>query len=520
MRYLKMLLVFFAMKPINTLQAQQPLKSKTASDTVVNCGCPKLESVNSGYRYYNTLKDYLSYKTFADMSNWILAGQEESFDYLFTSGGQISDYRSDFSILSPRRPIRMVSPDKTFTINFTPCKNSNGIYQLPLVLYFKHHIMDEVRDFDFTKFDHTALAYVSLLLKLADKRPDQMIRLALKEQSEHLNGMAEMNRSITAINEAYQTGIPLTTKENYQDSIVIEGVMNSLVTKKLRQANVLTTGFILSASGIHAINTVEYDRLYELFLSYVGSLPGSIENFEKEVIRPDIYLSLDIKNTEIEISRAIIQQESGNQAMTKIFADIKTTRQTSTNYTSRDGLKMDFNNICFPHSVITGTHIAIDFNQASLLTCHQQNIEQIDYSLYPQLVKTVPVKKNDISKSASSQAIHYDTLLTEFTGLLIKNASFNIPLGKEMLIVNASNIILNNKLIAGSIIFEILSDKMAEIRLVNGRTKKIQIVELLSALKKIGLPNIKTSVIKKQLFVYFEKKTVDKGIVLQKKSIN
>jgi hypothetical protein len=506
MRYLQILLIFFTMQPINVTQAQHLLKPKTSSDMVVNCGCPKLEYVNPGYRYYNALKGYLSYKTFADMSNWIMAGREESFNYLFTLGNQVSESRSDISILSPRGPIRMTHPDKTFTINLTPCKNINGIYQLPLALFFKHPVMDEVRDFDFTKFDHTALAYVNLLLKLADKRPDQMIRLVLKQQAEQGNGLAEINLSITAINREYQTGIPPATEKNYQENAVIDGIMDSLVAKKLKQVNVLTTGFILSVPGIHLINPIEYDRLYGFFLSYVGNLPSSIEIFEREVIRPDIYLSLDIKNAELEISRAIIQQENGNQAITKIFADIKTTRQTSTNYTSRDGLRIDFNSVCLPHSIITGTHIVIDFNKASLITSHQQNTEQIDYTKYPQFVKTAAITKSDNSKSAPDQVTQYDALLTEFTGLFIKSASFNIPLGNEVLTSNAANIILNNNLIAGSMIFEIASGKMAEIQLVNGRIKKIQIVELLSALKKTGLPYIKTLVIDKQLFVYFEKK--------------
>lgn len=444
---------------INQAYCQSGSSNEFNIDSISKCGCPKIEYVNPGSVFYNGLGSIIEPQSISDMSGWTLAG--EKFENLFTAdqlfSGDESDFSSRLAILSNRKAIKLTPPDKTFTLNLTPCKNTHGNYLFPVSINFTHKIVHDIRDFDFTKFDYTALSYVHLLLQLSNKRPDEMIRIALTEKSRE--GLKKMNSSIASINYEFKTAIPLATGTNYLNPAIINSILDSLISKKLRQEKVLANSFILSSPGTHRINDIEEENLRNLFMPYYQF--DSAEDFERKYIKPNIYIQLESRQAIIEISTAIIHpviKENGGLATTEVWADIK-----SAKYTSDNGLDMTFNSVCIPPSVITGTTILIDFTKARLLAARTAKNEELE------------------------------SLPTNFTGLFVKDARLSITTGKDTLQLKASDLIINNFLIAGYISLKRTS------------SYPVPLPTLVSVLKKSGLTSLKTKIIGNELLIYFKK---------------
>ena len=483
---------------INGAYAQNTPTSTTKTDTTTNCGCAQIQLHSRGFRYYNSLSDYIKESSIVDVTGWTLAGTP--FKYLFVGESQ-SSFSTDgssrwnnFTVIANRAPIQLFHPNKSFTITLSPCTDGVGDFRVPVNVIFNQPILGTLRDFDYTKFDHTTQAYVHLLLQLSGKRPDEVIRNELREQARRGDGLLEMNRTISAINSEFQTGIPLVTEKNYRDSAVIQAVLDSLVSKKLRQEKVIATGFILSEPGIHHPTPVEDQRLYGVFSPYYYYF-NSVNQFDRDKLRPNIRLDMDIKRANIEISPAIIQQAHNNKEVNAaLWGDVK-----SAAYTTEDGLTMFFNSVCLPATTITGTAVGIDFTNADLLADPAQSIRQLNYGWYPQFA---------ITKNAAKQpAIQYDSLLTAFTGLFVKEARLKVPFGKDTLRFTGSNLIINNFLIAGYMALPLAPIKANAVLVTgkNGKQQGITVNRLLAVLKGSGLTDLLTKVIDGQVFVYFRK---------------
>jgi len=177
----------------------------------------------------------------------------------------------------------------------------------------------------------------------------------------------------------------------------------------------------------------------------------------------------------------------------EIFADVK-----ELSLSSRDGFKLDMNNVCSSPTVITGTEVGINFSQANVLGDHKHNIEQLNYNWYPQFAKSI---------TPSQITIKYDSLLTNFTGIFVKDARFTINSSTNRLKFTGSNVILNNNMVAWSATFDIAPSNPGLVLVdTEQESKKIMsLTDLLLKLKQAGLNVAMQQVINNKVLLYFKK---------------
>ncbi len=470
-----------------------------------SCGCPVITYKDQPPQFYPALAGDISYTTFQKFSQWKLPNGIKSFDLLFVkdgwSSGNSDDFFKDLSVISPRDPIKIVHPDGTFTVNLTPCADENHHYVLPLSVTYKPPVAGEIRDFDYSKFENTTLGYVHLFIQMSGQRPDQMIRLAFKDCARS-NDLLGVNRAITKINDAYQTGIPLATEKNYDDPLMVSGVLDSLVSKKLRQERVLNTGFILSEPGIHPPTYDEKNRLEILFQHHLSS--SAFELFNPRNFLP--YFRVEIKDSRaavVEISSKILSPVTKNGKNRPSYDEIRMWLCSAVVYNERM-LRVDCgSDVCLQPSVIAGTTVGIDFDGAFLFPERQFAIDGYDYAPYPQFAKDT----NAVKAYSPKRWTLYDTVFTHFTGLVVNEARFTLPNGKTNLLFKGQNVIINNRVIAGCLVADLSPDDTEKVLLnqADGKGKTMAIADLLSTLKKSGLKDFITKTDKKQLRVYFKK---------------
>jgi hypothetical protein len=447
------------------------------------------------------LADRITYPTLANITTWRLAAGKKSFDLLFMMNEQYSvgasSFRDYLTVISPRDPVKIVHPNNTFTLNLTPCANQNHNYVLPVEVDGKQQILGDLRDFDYTTFDNTTLGYVHLFLQLSHRRPDEMIRIALKKLGE-LDGKPErVNQAIAKMNGEFNTGIPPVTEKTYRDSLTISGMLDSLVSKKLRQELVLTDVFIRTVPGVHPPNADEQYKMQLLFERYCPYY--AFELFDTRKLRPTYNIDFNITKAVFEISTKILAQNPrSNLAYDEIWANFSQGR-----FTSESALEITISRVCMPPSVIGGSLTGIDFNTAVLLTDPTQTSHEFDYAQFPQMVN----RSGNKGRKAGVGAVQYDTLLTRFSGLMVKEANLKVPAGTGFFMLKAQNVIVNNRLIAGLISVNAAQKIPGKVLVTqaNGTDKAINIIEFLALLKKAGLNDVVTRVDGKLFNVYFKK---------------
>jgi len=505
-RYLKKLSVSISFTIIAIHSMAQAISTvKPAKDTVADCGCPAIKFINPGLRFYNDLGSRISYESLTKATKWRVKGDKKGFDMLFISndqfGGEPGYFSDDITLVSPRDPIKIIHPDNTFTLNLSPCPNENNYRLFHLWIIYKHPIVADIRDFDISKFDHSTLAYTHLLFKFSKKRPDQMIRIAFQGLAARQDGLQQMNKSILAINQEFRAGIPLVNGKNYRDSTVILAIQDSLVSKKLRQENVFTTAFVLSAPGIHQLTYSEQDKLETLFQPYCQESAFAI--FEKSYINPHMDISFDDGRAVVEISSKIMHSIKPALVKNQLFDEVWITFNSAA-YTNEKGMQFRITKACLPPSVITNTSIGVDFSLAELLTDSVQLNEAINYMDYPQFKAQA---NNNGSKKVKAAKPDFDNLLKNFTGLFIKQADVKLPYGKETYRLKCAGLLINNKIITGNMIIRFAPEKSNTVLVdtEQGTTKAFNPTVLVSMLKKSGLNDVFTRVINNQLFIYFKK---------------
>jgi hypothetical protein len=486
--------------------AQNP--KNFAKDDAGNCACPVIKYINQPAQYYRPLSGLISYHEFQRLNQWKLPYGIKSFDSLFVikeeSSGSGDDFFKELTIASPRDPIKLVHPDGTFTLNLTPCADENHHYVLPLNVTCKPPVTSEMRNVDFSKFENTTLGYVHLYMQLSGQRPDQMIRLAFKEWARNY-GPERVNQAITNINEAYNTGIPAVTEKNYADSLMISGVLDSLVSKKLRQERVFTTGFILSEPGIHPPTYDEQYHIEILFQRYFSQ--GEFELFNPRKFLPDFRVELNhhyaFRQVVMEISSKILSPVKKEAKNPLPYEEIRLAFCDAF-FNNESLIRVDCGaDACLQPSVITGTTLGIDFDNTILYSAQLQTMYGYDCTPYPQFAKDTSAYKAYPPKKWTL----YDTLFTHFTGLVIRDARFTLPDGKTVLLFKGKDVIINNCVVAGCLVADLAADNAGKVLLnmADGKGKTMAIADLLLVLKKAGLNDFMTKIDKKQLLVYFKK---------------
>lgn len=475
-----------------------------AKDNEGHCGCPVINYVKGSPQYYPALSEYISYPAFQKFNLWKLPNGIKSYDMLFVkddySSGSGDNFFKGLSVISARDPIKIVHPEGTFTLNLTPCANQYHNYVLPISVSCKPSVADELRNFDYTKFENTTLGYVHLFMQMSGMRPDQMIRIAFKESARNYD-LTGVNQAIAKINATYRTGIPLVTVKDYSDSLVISGVLDSLVSKKLRQEQVLTTGFILSEPGIHPPTYDERNRMEILFQRHVSS--SAFVLFNPRNFLPDFNVELKSSQAVVEIASKILSPVVKSAKNPAPYDEIRI-ELCYTAVNNERMMRIDcMSDACLQPSVIAGTTLGIDFDAAFLFPEQLQTMDGYDCTPYPQFAKDTSAYKAYAPKKWTM----YDTLFTHFTGLVIRDARFKLPYGKTNLLFKGKDVIINNRVIAGCLLADLSPDNTGKVLLnpANGISKTIAVTNLLLVLKKAGLNDFITKTDKKQLYIYFKK---------------
>ena len=336
---------------------------------------------------------------------------------------------------------------------------------------------------------------------MSRQRPDQMIRAAFKEWARNYD-LTGVNQALTKINDAYQTGIPLATQKNYSDSLMISGVLDSLVSKKLRQERVFTTGFILSEPGMHPPTYDEKNRMEILFQHHLSS--SAFELFNPRNFLPGFRVELKTSQAAlVEISSKILSPKAKSAKKAPAYDQIRIWLCSAV-VNNKRMLRIDcMSDACLQPSVIAGTRLGIDFDGAFFFPEQLQTMDGYDCDPYPQFAKDTSAYKT----YPPIKWTLYDTLFTHFTGLVIRDARFRLPFSKIDLLFKGKDVIINNRVIAGCLVADLAPGNSGKVVLnrADGTSKTIPAAVLLAMIKKAGLKDFITKTDEKQLRVYFKK---------------
>ena len=117
-------------------------------------------------------------------------------------------------------------------------------------------------------------------------------------------------------------------------------------------------------------------------------------------------------------------------------------------YSTDDGLRIQTRTLCAPTAEITRTGWLIDFKDMVLIAEPVSHQRLFQYSDFPFFHKDPNWRITDF-KSLNHEARSYDTLLTEFTGIFLDEARFEIPIRHQYVTGIGSNILMNNYFICG-----------------------------------------------------------------------
>lgn len=473
-----------------------------------NITCECLQQTEKEKGLPGLMTDLVSYDAFKKFTGWEFAGKENFYDKLFYKGLQVSlNNGGGLYALTGLvyKPIRLMHPAKTFTINITPCATTNIGTELPIKVNYEQNIKKYIPGFDEDSFDRTATAYTNVLLRIAGVDDKDILHKLL------FNYMTDdINSFISKINATY--GLTITTNAGNEEKLV-EDILKGLDSKKIAFADFIVTQFVQTDNLPHPLNEKEELALIDIFSDRIGGF--SVETLNR-FIYPQVRASIDTKKIGIEIDEKIIRRwdgikkkpltdQNGKFIPANILADVP-----SLGYSTQDGINVTLKDVCFTHSEITGTGILLNFNKATLVTVsnyHEYKLNNINYPLFITDSTFFPGQP----MAQAHYEYKYDPLITSFSGLLINDATVQLPGTKKMIPAIGRNIIINNKLISGVLIFqaETLIDSKTFPTAPNIKTGdqpfEVSMQELQQAVQKLGINNYRFVNERGQLKMYFKK---------------
>lgn len=500
----------FNLKKIESSNTQTSVKPDNVQEKFkinsTTCECFQVMEKQNGFTpSINTL---VTYKEFKKIIGWQCFGNEKSYDGIFFKNLQTSS-GSDASFYSLNaiayKPIRLVNPDNSFGINLTPCTDEKNIFELPVTVNYTHGIKKYIPDFEYNEFDHTAKSYLNVFMNIAGIEEEELLGKVLFDYT-----VVDLGEFISRINQQYKMQIKLD-EESTEESI--KRIIEELQKKNINLNDFVLNEFILSEKTTHKIDNTEAEHFEMIFSKWLGNF--TIDGIDKGIIYPKINANFTAKNIGLDISENIIRRwdalknksatdKNGKFIQATILADV-----SGVKYSNIDGFSASMENICFTRSEITGTGILFSFSKAILTSSNEEYPNNLDLYNYPMFIMD-SVFEN--SEPIYGYVYNYDTLLTNFSGLLIKSATFNIPFKNKIITANGSNIILNNKLISGTILFRtygLTDSKTMPTKIQIGADEKNTLETTLEELEKyfknIGLSDFKFVKKGGQLKMYFKK---------------
>ncbi len=473
----------------------------------ISCTCYQYVANQTGFS--PTLKTFYSYESFNKITGWKILDSETLFDRVYLKNLQTTSniFGSFFSFTAVAyKPIRLIHPDNTFTVNITPCTNENKNSELPLNINYEHLIKKHIPDFDVDLFDKSASSYLKLIVKILGRERSEILNKVLFE-----NNLLDIQQFIKNINTKYKTKIKLDSLDQEKS---INHIIKEFENKKIDLYTFILNEFILSDNTIHKINTDEKTKMENIFREWFGN--SNIDDLDN-VIYPRFSSTINTKNINIEISESVIRKwdvlrNKPVKGLNKKYIPTNILSETSSlTYSISNGLDALITNVCTTPTEISGTKILLNFNNAFLIASKTKNDQLLEYSNYPLFVKdSILIPIHDMGVDNITK-FTYDSLLTNFTGLLILNATLNIPFKTKVINILSSSIILNNKLIAGS--FTIPTQDLSNTTITSSKIKIVadksiietSIDELRQHFQNNGIKDIKLAIEKGQLRMNFKK---------------
>ena len=154
---------------------------------------------------------------------------------------------------------------------------------------------------------------------------------------------------------------------------------------------------------------------------------------------------------------------------------------------------------------ITGTGITLSFDYADLIDGRNNpNFDKHNYPLF--LLNQPKSKKLNID---GIRILKYDSLINNFSGLLVRAAKIYIPFRNTTITADVKELIINNRLISGSILItieQLTTDKNPAFKLTaENQTMSTNITEIETCLKKRGLKDLSFQETSHTLFINFKK---------------
>ncbi|SHM95321.1 hypothetical protein [Mucilaginibacter sp. OK098] len=498
--------------PVKADTIKHPFKSDCRC--VQNFKLPEQTPTGSNY-YYPLLKDYATYQQVLDVSGWRLDGGEKTFNAFRCDTSNI--YPDDngnigsFSIISDSTALIFNHPDNTFGVNLTPCINTPTMFRMSVSLNYH----PTLNGFDYKKFDHTARSYLHILLEGKQMDAGDLLENILEKivNNDSGEGMEPLNRLIKKINKKYNTGISVSYLNRHRQDL-FPSLVRRIKAKVPDVEQFIDNEFVNTGNRLHTINAEEENKLGDIFYECCQGI--DFKHFDRDRLMPQYFANFNTTtHIGINIDTKILTHwnnvkskpdidATGNVLRATILADISDLEcSTGAGFTGK------IHGICSSTSEITGTGIILDFTQGRLITTHDMAEELLEQHNFP-LFETKPVKAQyDRKKLYPKPEIKYDSLLTNFSGLLIEDAVLHFSFKNSTLYSGSKALLVNNKVIAGSMEFNVEPAENGDkkyFKLKNQNQELLtSIPELEGYLKGIGLNQIKLVKTKSTLIIYFKK---------------
>lgn len=435
-----------AAPPGKPQQVQAILENRKASYNTLTCECPPVKPSPS--KFVPSLSTLLPYEAFQKAIPWKYANAKDYaalfFSQLQNTGTADVAFYSLTALSS--RPIRLVHPKNAFTVNLSPCQKDNET-EVPLSIVYTHSIKKYDRGFEHESFDRSAKSYLEVLMEMAGIDEDDLLEQCLFHSS-----VLDLPAFIKKINKRYGTTIVLAEDD---EEATLQHIQQGLAQKKIALLDFILQEFVFSngATKTHPITKDEGAKLEEAFGAYLGHF--TIQDLDR-IIYPRIVATIEIPHLGIELNNKLLHRwdalrkqplvdKKGIPLAPTILAELDP--KSPLQFESDKGIRQPLHRVCFTRSEIAGTGILLHFSKARLVD--GSGWEELNVTNYPHLITDTVYKKVE---GMQIPVYTYDTLLTKFAGLVLEDAQLFIPFQQQVLTATSSNLLVNNRLLTGSLL--------------------------------------------------------------------
>jgi len=469
------------------------------------------EEVIGMNRYNNPpLNFILGYEEFQSSSNWLPVNGIKGYEKIYCNRME-KGFRMN---LVSEEPIKVIDKNKLITLNLTPNIYKNGYYKIQM---YSLYLPPREDRYDNENFDFSAYAYFDYLTAGANMlqgiSPEEVLgHLLVEKFFEYEETSSDFSQHIRKINLEY--GTKIEENENLytdEDTSTIDRFIQELISVKIDLSEFIVNEYVLTEKSRHRINEEEKSNLKNILSLYENDLLFEQIDFALKNRLFKVYL--DGARISVEIPTELVRKwdvttnkpilDSVDQS--KLAEIILHSRLLFiSNYETNKLTKAE--KLCTSACEITGTGIVLKFDNAKLILPQEELFSE---PLRSELnLKNYPVFQKKGSEILSDDSINqYDSLITNFSGLLIPKSNIEIPIKDIMLGVKGKDIIMNNRFVSGVLEIKILSKEGSEhLTLVsNNSAIEMSKSEIIQHFKNLNLTDIEIELNESLMRIFFKK---------------